>query len=271
MAIKDYSTTPDMNTMISGINIAEGCPPSGINNAIRQLMADVKAESEATQAAQAAKDAQQDAAIAAQAAKDAQQDAAIATKLSTSGGTMTGTFVSPQATDTFLRKENDSGAVVISGGSGYSGGGVLILRGKDSSGNDAGNFEIRTNDGTNSGALKAWANGKFTWKGLNILVLTASWSDDNGNFYRKYSDGWIEQGGTVATTDNFGGSDITFRLPFADTYYAFSVVGANNSQWMARTAITYRNKSATGITIDAHSYGEDSGRFRGCTWYACGY
>lgn len=42
MAVKDYSTNPDENTTISGINIAEGCPPSGINNAIRQLMADVK-------------------------------------------------------------------------------------------------------------------------------------------------------------------------------------------------------------------------------------
>lgn len=42
MAVKDYKTNPDENTTISGINIAEGCPPSGINNAIRQLMADVK-------------------------------------------------------------------------------------------------------------------------------------------------------------------------------------------------------------------------------------
>ena len=46
MAVKDYSTNPDENTTISGINIAEGCLPSGINNAIRQLMADVKQESE---------------------------------------------------------------------------------------------------------------------------------------------------------------------------------------------------------------------------------
>ena len=42
MAVSDYNTNPDLNTAISGINIAEGCPPSGINNAIRQLMADVK-------------------------------------------------------------------------------------------------------------------------------------------------------------------------------------------------------------------------------------
>lgn len=42
MAVSDYNTNPDLNTSIGGINIAEGCAPSGINNAIRQLMADVK-------------------------------------------------------------------------------------------------------------------------------------------------------------------------------------------------------------------------------------
>lgn len=42
MAVSDYSTTPGSNTSISGINIAEGCPPANVNNAIRQLMADVK-------------------------------------------------------------------------------------------------------------------------------------------------------------------------------------------------------------------------------------
>lgn len=46
MAVSDYKTNPDENTTISGINIAEGCPPSGINNAIRQLMADVKQNSD---------------------------------------------------------------------------------------------------------------------------------------------------------------------------------------------------------------------------------
>ena len=47
MAVSDYKTDPNENTTISGINIAEGCPPSGINNAIRQLMADVKAANDA--------------------------------------------------------------------------------------------------------------------------------------------------------------------------------------------------------------------------------
>lgn len=43
MAVQDYSTTAASNTAISGIDIAESCAPSGINNAIRQMMADVKA------------------------------------------------------------------------------------------------------------------------------------------------------------------------------------------------------------------------------------
>ncbi|WP_376710373.1 phage tail protein [Pseudochrobactrum lubricantis] len=41
MPVKDYSTTPSNNTAINRINIAEGCAPSNINNAIRQLMADL--------------------------------------------------------------------------------------------------------------------------------------------------------------------------------------------------------------------------------------
>jgi hypothetical protein len=40
--ISEYSTTPSNNTDIDGVNIAEGCPPSGINNAIRTLMTHVK-------------------------------------------------------------------------------------------------------------------------------------------------------------------------------------------------------------------------------------
>ena len=42
MGVSNYNSDPNANTSISGINIAEGCPPSGINNAIRQIMADVK-------------------------------------------------------------------------------------------------------------------------------------------------------------------------------------------------------------------------------------
>ncbi len=43
MPFSDYSTTAASNTTIGGQNVAEGCPPGNINNAVRQLMADGKA------------------------------------------------------------------------------------------------------------------------------------------------------------------------------------------------------------------------------------
>jgi len=40
--ISEWSSTPASNTDIDSINIAEGCAPSGINDAIRELMSQVK-------------------------------------------------------------------------------------------------------------------------------------------------------------------------------------------------------------------------------------
>lgn len=42
MAVGDWSTTPASNTTISGIDINENCNPGTLNNAIRQMMADVR-------------------------------------------------------------------------------------------------------------------------------------------------------------------------------------------------------------------------------------
>lgn len=38
----DWSATPSSNSTIAGTNIAEGCPPANINNAIREIMAAAK-------------------------------------------------------------------------------------------------------------------------------------------------------------------------------------------------------------------------------------
>ena len=82
MSVKDYNVEPELNVSISGINIAEGCAPSGINDAIRQLMADVKEE----QNARAARDSGQDAATAAaQKSADDAQTAADAAKSTADG------------------------------------------------------------------------------------------------------------------------------------------------------------------------------------------
>ena len=48
--ISGYSATASNNTDIGGINISEGCAPSGINNAIRELMAQLKDQQTGTDA-----------------------------------------------------------------------------------------------------------------------------------------------------------------------------------------------------------------------------
>ena len=48
--ISEYSSVAANNVDIGGINIAEGCAPSGINNAIRELMAQLKDQQTGTDA-----------------------------------------------------------------------------------------------------------------------------------------------------------------------------------------------------------------------------
>lgn len=40
MSFSSYSTTPDNNTSLNGINIAENCAAANVNNALRLLAAD---------------------------------------------------------------------------------------------------------------------------------------------------------------------------------------------------------------------------------------
>jgi len=40
--ISEFNSNPALNTDIDSINLAEGCAPSGINDAIRELMSQLK-------------------------------------------------------------------------------------------------------------------------------------------------------------------------------------------------------------------------------------
>jgi hypothetical protein len=44
MAVADYNVTPSLNVTISGINVNTGCPAGNLDNAIRQMMADIRVE-----------------------------------------------------------------------------------------------------------------------------------------------------------------------------------------------------------------------------------
>lgn len=43
LSVSDWSTTAASNTAIAGVSIAEGCPPGNMNNAQREMMAQIRA------------------------------------------------------------------------------------------------------------------------------------------------------------------------------------------------------------------------------------
>ena len=53
----------------------------------------------------------------------------------------------------------------------------------------------------------------------NYDYVVESYKDDQGNWYRKYKSGWLEQGGTVLNIPANSSVNITFLKPFANTLY----------------------------------------------------
>lgn len=130
MSVKDYNKEASLNVSISGINIAEGCAPSGINDAIRQLMADVKEESEAQ--AEAVAGAESSASEQLTALDSTLRELIaqeVAKYLPLSGGMMTG--VVRQSVGDIIVAERDDMWTSVKGGSAHNHGAAMILYGQD--------------------------------------------------------------------------------------------------------------------------------------------
>lgn len=100
--------------------------------------------------------------------------------------------------------------------------------------------------------------------------VTEAWkSTDGEKWYRKWSDGWIEQGGT---TSSGGGQTITFPQPFSSDLYHFLVTPRlNNTAGVPVSAAEYVNtRTSTSAKVTLRWDGGDNVGVYG-TWYACGY
>lgn len=162
-------------------------------------------------------------------------NSALDGKLSKSGGMMTGSITINNSLAGVI-KADDNGSLVLAGGnkasSGGSGCAILWLGGGNdsSSFNAPGEFSLEASKGTwgqpgfSSNQLRGKPDGSLTWSGRNVLtgnsagltVVAESYSANS--WYRKYSDGWIEQGGTVSgTAANFKGYSprVTTNFPVA--------------------------------------------------------
>ena len=89
--------------------------------------------------------------------------------------------------------------------------------------------------------------------------ITKTWRNGS-QWYRKWSDGFIEQSGTFRDTDY---TDVTLNTPFSTTTYAVflsSTVAADELR-LAFTKSKTSTFRAIGLSSSAYDY----------YWYACGY
>ena len=269
MPIKDYSTDPDLNVRISGINIAEGCPPSGINNAIRQLMADVKVESEAQAEAITAASSALEAFADQQALVDAAQDTAIAGKLDKSGGTMTGKLEMKNA---LLFNRNDGGQYIANNYNNEAGseiylfarshatlGGVILLR-------------CFATDGSYKD-LKIRPNGDFLWDEASVITSAGGtmtrtlYGNKNSSLVDFYhlSLSSIAGAGHGGYIDfHFNGSTEGFTSRIIEYDHILNLI-ASNGVWVNNspvlTAISMPNYAA-GVTVSSGFTAPSAGLYR---------
>ena len=93
--------------------------------------------------------------------------------------------------------------------------------------------------------------------------ITETWSNDT-SWYRKYSDGWIEQGGEY-TKERDTNSTVTFPVAFKDTNYSISTSQYSRLTSSEAAVCDFTGKTNTGFAHNYASWGSKWG------WYACGY
>ena len=140
-------------------------------------------------------------------------------------------------------------------------GGLIALRGNDYTDNPGG-FEIFARNESQGVILQGKCDGTLTWNSKPVITLTKSWIS-GGNWYRQYSDGWIEQSGVIDGANN-AFSTVTLYLAFKDTNYTILLTqgGTNTS---ADRVSQYQSKTTTSFKA---SRDDVSTAIR---WYACGF
>lgn len=202
-------------------------------------------------------------------------------KLSLTGGTFANQIVGLTFQDSLhLSVSNNHSFIEISGGTGWHGfadklcSQLILSGGEGENGSvEAGVFAINAANITNGCALFGYPNGALTWGGHDVLRLEGTKKSADGSWwYRKYSDGYIEQGGVFDNGSNARGisTAITFLAPFSSSIYSAQVTpGAINPINWDGTVIV-RERTATSMTIAFWGNGTAI-TARYLYWFACGY
>ena len=112
----------------------------------------------------------------------------------------------------------DDGVLSIFGATEEVNGAMLDLNGSERDHAAAGGFVLGCRKDGAYRPLRGFPDGRLLWDGNRIPTIVAS-GGSNANWYRKWSDGLIEQCGYVtAVTSGDAITSVTFATPFAKTY-----------------------------------------------------
>ena len=106
----------------------------------------------------------------------------------------------------------------------------------------------------------------------STVHITETWkSTDGGSWYRKWSDGWIEQGGKIPNGDAWTRSIITLNTPFTTTSYTLVVGGyvTNDSSESGQESNDYFLGKKSTTSFRCHQLADIANPT--ADWYACGY
>ena len=99
--------------------------------------------------------------------------------------------------------------------------------------------------------------------------ITASARNNSGGWYRKWSNGWIEQGGNF--TNSARQTTINFFIPFTqNTYQAFACIQHGAPAWTATTTacIVYNSRTTTSMVVQIYHNTSNTTGLN--SWYVCG-
>lgn len=91
-------------------------------------------------------------------------------------------------------------------------------------------------------------------KGHQVIEFQEPTSANDYTWYRKYADGWVEQGGikTIPSRTNSGGSStsVTFPIPMSDTNYTGQISYQSGGSYYANCTLTFTNRQTTGVNLE---------------------
>lgn len=105
--------------------------------------------------------------------------------------------------------------------------------------------------------------------GGNYKVIESWRSEDGSSWYRKWSDGYLEQGGhKYAGKNSVMQADVTFPSSFtsSDSYSVVSALRTSPFDGSPRCLTQSTNKTATGFVFCANTSSDGF-----VEWYACGF